>query len=182
MANINATIAGFLRSHKSGTAKAVAITQVAIQHWLDTRDWTPLARLAMGVEPRMKQRILKIVGVALGGVTGQIDTKAAYGYRFKAGDNFGPSEKFADLQQLVADGAAIYSEAMDTFLGLDVKVAKAFDAKDYATAVHAKLAKNEVDRLAFVKLLLADHPGVLLAIEAAVSPGAPCAPSTEQQA
>jgi hypothetical protein len=170
MTSINQQIASFVKSHKSHTSKAVAITMVAMQHWLDTRDWTPLARLAMGVEPRMKQRILKIVGVALGGVTGQIDTKAEYGYRFKAGDNFGPSEKFADLQQLVDNGASIYSEAMDTFLGLDVKAAKAFDAKDYATAVHAKLAKNEIDRLQFVKLLLADHPGVLLAIEAAMEP------------
>lgn len=170
MTNINQTIAGFLKSHKSGTVKAVAITQSAIQHWLDTRDWTPLARLIQGVEPRMKQRMLNIARITVGGASGMIDTKAEYGYRFKAGDNFGPTDKLTELAILVAASTSIYSEAMDTFLGLDVKVAKAFDAKDFAAAVHAKLAKNEVDRLAFVKLLLADHPGVLLAIEAAMEP------------
>ena len=170
MANINTTIAAFIKSHKGHTAKAVAITSVAIQHWLDTRDWTPLARLVQGVEPRMKQRMLRIVAVSLGGVTGQIDTKAEYGYRFKAGDNFGPTDKLADLLQLVADQASIYSEAMDTFLGLDKPAPKDFGIEAYATTVHAKLAKNNVDRMTFVKLLLADNPAAIAAIEAAMEP------------
>lgn len=170
MANINATIAAFIKSHKGHTAKAVAITSVAIQHWLDTRDWTPLARLIQGVEPRMKQRMLRIVAVSLGGVTGQIDTKAEYGYRFKAGDNFGPTDKLADLLQLVNDQASIYSEAMDAFLGLDKPAPKEFDPKDYATTVFAKLAKNNCDRMEFAKLLFADKPEVLAALEAAMEP------------
>lgn len=170
MANINQTIAAFIKSHKGHTAKAVAITSVAIQHWLDTRDWTPLARLIQGVEPRMKQRMLRIVGIVVGGASGQVDTKAEYGYRFKAGDNFGPTEKLADLIALVDAQASIYSEAMDKFLGLDVKVAKDFDPKEYATAVHGKLAKNKVDRMEFIKLLLADNPAALAAIEAAMEP------------
>lgn len=170
MANINQTIAAFIKSHKGHTAKAVAITAVAIQHWLDTRDWTPLARLIQGVEPRMKQRMLRIVGVTVGGASGQIDTKAEYGYRFKAGDNFGPTEKLADLLSLVDAQASIYSEAMDTFLGLDKPAPKEFDAKDYATTVHSKLSKNNVDRMDFIKLLLADNPAALAAIEAAMEP------------
>lgn len=170
MANINSTIAAFIKSHKGHTAKAVAITAVAIQHWLDTRDWTPLARLIQGVEPRMKQRMLRIVGVTVGGASGQIDTKAEYGYRFKAGDNFGPTEKLADLLSLVDAQASIYSEAMDTFLGLDKPVAKEFGIEAYATTVHAKLAKNNIDRMDFIKLLLADKPEALAAIEAAMEP------------
>jgi len=170
MANINTTIAAFIKSHKGHTAKAVAITSVAIQHWLDTRDWTPLARLVQGVEPRMKQRMLNIARITSGGASGHVDPKAEYGYRFKAGDNFGPTEKLADLLQLVADGASIYSEAMDTFLGLDKPAPKDFGLEAYATTVHAKLAKNNVDRMTFVKLLLADNPAAIAAIEAAMEP------------
>jgi hypothetical protein len=168
--NINATIAGFIKSHKGHTAKAVAITHVAIEHWLATRDWTPLARLVQGVEPRMKQRMLRIVGECLDGVTGAIDTKAEYGYRFKAGDNFGPTDKLATLATLVQEQTSIYSEAMDKFLGMDVKVAKVFDAKAYATTVHKKLAAESVNRIDFAALLFADQPAVLAAIKAAMEP------------
>ena len=127
----------------------MALLGVVMDHALATRDWTPMAKLTQGVEPRMQRRMQQIIGRCLGGVTGMIDAKAEHGYRFKLGDNCAFTDQKAEFDVLVANKASIYSGDVEKFLGLDVKEKSAWDMNKRSTsfAAAAVAAGADLDTL-----------------------------------
>jgi hypothetical protein len=145
MSTLNQKVAAFLKSHKNQSAAAMALLGVVMEHALSSRDWTPMARLTQGVEPRMQRRMQQIIGRCMGGVTGSTDTKAEFGYRFKLGDNAAFTDQKAEFDILIAQKVGIYSGDVEKFLGLDVKAPAVFDPAARATALAEKAVEAGTD-------------------------------------
>lgn len=144
MSTYNQKVAGFLKTHKGQNKRAVEMVLLGIEHMLENgREWTGLARLLSGVEPRMATMYRRIIDTALGGVSVRRDIKQPSGLRFVFGDNFGPSEKIAGLRKLVEQGASIYGQDMQAYVGMEPKPAAAFDAeKRFAALAKAAVAAD----------------------------------------
>jgi hypothetical protein len=154
MATLNSKVTAFLETHKNQSAAALALLDVVMDHTLETRDWTPMARLVMGVEVRMQRRMQQIIGKCLGGVSGMIDTKSEFGYRFKIGDNFAGTAERTEFKVLVLAKASIYGGDIETFLGLDSKAPAAWIAEKRIETLANKAFENgltEDELLALVK-------------------------------
>lgn len=103
----------FLRSHKSGTKRALELTLLGIDHMHQHKDWTGLAMMITQTEGRMGPQIRRIIGECLGGVTMKADKTHPSGMRFELGDNWGPTEKLGVLRDLVANGETVFSDAVE---------------------------------------------------------------------
>lgn len=143
--SLNQKIGAFLKSHKNQSAAAMALLGVVMEHTLATRDWTPMAKLTTGVEPRMQRRMQQIINRCIGGITGATDTKAEHGYRFKLGDNTAFTESKAEFDLLVANKASIYGGDVEAFLGLDKKAPAVFDIKARTTSLAEKAIEAGYD-------------------------------------
>lgn len=171
MTTLNQKVGAFLRSHKSQSSAAVALLGVVMEHTLNTRDWTPMAKLVMGVEPRMAKRMKSIISACIGGITGAEDTKAEHGFRFKLGDNTAFTEKKAELDVLIVNKAGIYGGEVEAFLGIDKREPAAWDVtKRSATFAEAAVTAG-IDmevllqhvRLAYIKANAAKVPALATA-------------------
>lgn len=164
--SLNQKIGAFLKSHKNQSAAAMALLDVVMEHTLTTRDWTPMAKLVMGVEPRMQRRMQQIIGKCIGGITGATDTKAEYGYRFKLGDNTAWTDQAEDFRLLVVNKASIYGGEVEKFLGLDKREPAAWDVTKRSATFAEKAVENNIDldtllqhvKLAYIKANAAKAP------------------------
>lgn len=165
MTTLNQKVGAFLRSHKSQSSAALALLGVVMDHAVANRDWTPMAKLVMGVEPRMQKRMKSIIGRCIGGITGQEDPKAEFGYKFKLGGNTAFTDQKAEFDILVANKASIYGGDVEAFLGIDKKEPTAWDVTKRA----ATFAKAAVDAGVDMELLLQHVKLAYIAANAAMS-------------
>ena len=173
--SINSRVTSFIKSNQKGTVVAVDLLIACMDHWMGpSRDWTPLARLVTSVDSRMAQRMQRIVGKALGGVSKVTDTDAEFGIKYKASRNAGPSDKMGTLRDLCTAGESIYSAAMDEWLEIEAKAPKAFDLQAYAKRVAAKLDQENATEEEFLAAVKAAY----ISISAAKAKADPLAEPT----
>lgn len=173
MRTFNQHVSDFIKTHKTHTQAAVAITLLGCDHVLNTRDWTGLARLLSAVEPRMQARMRRIIGAVLGGVSLRADTEQPTGMRFSFGANFGPTDKMQALRDLVEAKVSIFSEAMDNFLGLEPAAKVAFDLGKRSAVLAAKAVAEGIEERIFLEAALTAYRAARKAADEAALAKAP---------
>lgn len=152
---VNSWVKGQAQSGQNG----LALIHACATHMIETRDWTPAARLIVATEKHSEAdaRIIRfIMGKCLHGVAMKKDDEHKEKLRFVPKDGNWDNAALANTNSIVLDliqeGKSFRSKAVMDALKGD-KEAKAFDMEKYAKAVSAKLKKEGIDMRAFSKVL-----------------------------
>jgi hypothetical protein len=163
MTTVYSTIKTFCTTQENAPAKALNLVLASTDHMIQHRDWDGLAYF-LGHAPSSYRGIAKrIVGAVLGGVKYDSTSKVAKAHKckgtFKMGDNFGPTDRIAELRALVANGEKITGKAVkeafppfgdektdaEIFAATLKSVLKQLDNKDISVAVFvAAMTQPEV--------------------------------------
>lgn len=142
----NKQVGTFLRTHKGQNKRALEMILLGIDHMLQhNREWTGVARLVTGVEPRMGKMMLRILGECIGGISKVSDTKQPTGIRFKFSDNSAATESLDKLRELVANGESIYGQAVQELVGMNVKATATFDPEKRFASFAAAVVAADMD-------------------------------------
>lgn len=110
------TVKSFCTTQENAPVKALGLVLSATEHMIEHRDWDALAYFLGHAPANMRPIAKRIAGEVLGGVTYDSASKVAKAHRckgvFKLGDNFGPTERLAELKALVDNGEKITGKAV----------------------------------------------------------------------
>ena len=116
MTNLVSQIKAAATLHKNAGNKHLSLLKMAVDETLDNRNWDPLATF---IQVMPNQKVVKgVINKTIGGITLTKDKEHPTGFRFKLGDNFGPTEDYDGLNQLVTEGEKLGGKEVKAFAGI----------------------------------------------------------------
>lgn len=115
---INRVVTDAIKMNGKSNAVMLSALVKTMHHLVNSRDWSPMARLFMGVDAKMQRQMAKIVSKSFMGLSGKTDETAEFGYRFTLKkEAFGPTNLLGGFSELADQNLSIYGSAVSDLLG-----------------------------------------------------------------